>query len=354
VRRKPERGGFEGVALPGLVSSQDTIKTNCYVKALRKKGLILEKSHHFVKFRRLAAFPPTPQAALFSFRTGFGEVLPVSEHPTGPDALPTPTHPTTRRMNNAMRILFVSGEVAPFTQEYETAHLVRTLPERLFETGEYETRIMMPRYGIVSERRNRLHEVIRLSGAKIPMGNEEHTLDVKVASIPGIRLQVYFMDNNHYFKRKGIFEDKTGKLFPDNLDRALFFGRCAITTIRNLGWTPHIVHAFGWMSSFVPMLLRRAYLHDTQLQDTRIVYTPEQVPFQATCSAAFAHTMGLPQDETVIDQDPAAIGSAYADAVIFPPSIEPPFGAPQFGASPEDLLPQLTAVYEQVMSMVLA
>jgi hypothetical protein len=105
VRRKPERGGFEGVALPGLVSSQDTIKTNCYVKALRKKGLILEKSHHFVKFRRLVAFPPTPQAALFSFRTGFGEVLPVSEHPTGPDALtppPPPNHKTqekTRMVN---------------------------------------------------------------------------------------------------------------------------------------------------------------------------------------------------------------------------------------------------------------
>lgn len=255
-------------------------------------------------------------------------------------------------MNNAMRILFVSGEVAPFTQENETAHLVRTLPERLFETGEYETRIMMPRYGVVSERRNRLHEVIRLSGAKIPMGHDEHTLDVKVASIPGIRLQVYFMDNNHYFKRKGIFEDKTGKLFPDNLDRALFFGRCAITTIRNLGWTPHIVHAVGWMSSFVPLLLRTEYAHDTLLQETRTVYTPERVSFQTTCSAAFTHTMGLPQNDLVIDQDPTAIGSAYADAVIFPPSIEPTFAAPQFGETPEEMLPQLTAIYEQVMSLV--
>ena len=100
-------------------------------------------------------------------------------------------------MADAMRVLFISGEVAPFTEENEISWLVRHLPEQVHETGDFETRIMMPRYGIISERRNRLHEVIRLSGTEVEMGTERHTLKVKVASIPGIRLQVYFMDNNH-------------------------------------------------------------------------------------------------------------------------------------------------------------
>src|SRR5690606_32960794 len=101
-------------------------------------------------------------------------------------------------MANPMRILFVSDEVVPFTSSSVTANLVRLLPEQLQESGEYEVRIMMPRYGSISERKNRLHEVIRLSGTSIRMGQQSETLKVKVASIPGIRLQVYFMDNNAY------------------------------------------------------------------------------------------------------------------------------------------------------------
>ena len=159
-------------------------------------------------------------------------------------------------MANAMRVLFISGEVAPFTKESSVANLARKLPEFVHDTGEFETRIMMPRYGIISERRNRLHEVIRLSGREIPMGDASHTLKVKVASIPGIRLQVYFMDSVHYFKRKGIVADRDGKLFEDNAERSLFFGRSALETIRNLGWRPDVVHAFGWISGLVPWLLK--------------------------------------------------------------------------------------------------
>ena len=102
----------------------------------------------------------------------------------------------------------------------------------------------MPRYGTVSERRNRLHEVIRLSGSEITLGDHTETLRVKVASIPGIRLQVYFMDNDFYFKRKGIYRDRQGNLFADNLERSAFYARAVIRTIRNLGWQPDLVHAF--------------------------------------------------------------------------------------------------------------
>ena len=130
-----------------------------------------------------------------------------------------------------MRILYVSEEVAPFVCQSEIADLVRMLPEQLQERGDCEVRIMMPRYGLISERRNRLHEVIRLSGTAIQAGERTETLKVKVASIPGIRLQVYFMDNAHFFKRKGVHADQEGKTFEDNGQRALFFASSVFETI---------------------------------------------------------------------------------------------------------------------------
>jgi len=196
-------------------------------------------------------------------------------------------------MNNAMRVLFISGEVAPFTKETEVAGLARSLPEYVHDTGQFETRIMMPRYGIISERRNRLHEVIRLSGRDIKMGEEEHTLKVKVASIPGIRLQVYFMDSVYYFKRKGIIADRDGKLFDDNAQRALFFGRSALETIRNLGWKPDIVHAFGWISGLVPWLLRTEFAGDDLFTGTKCVYTPDDAPAEADVDESMAALMQL-------------------------------------------------------------
>ena len=249
-----------------------------------------------------------------------------------------------------MRTLFVSGEVAPFTQTSEAATLVRTLPERLHESGEVETRIMMPRYGIVSERRNRLHEVIRLSGTEIPMGEASETLKVKVASIPGIRLQVYFMDNNHLFKRKGIFADRQGKLFTDNLERALFFGRGVLETIRNLGWGPGVVHAFGWMSGLVPMLLKTEYAADPLFAETKLVYTPEEVDFEARFTAEQIATLGLPED--VIDLSPVQVGMAYADAILYPPSLEPEDDAVRFSEEPEEMTEQAISIYEQVLNGV--
>ncbi|GIV61601.1 MAG: glycogen synthase [Rhodothermaceae bacterium] len=225
-------------------------------------------------------------------------------------------------MTNAMRTLFVSGEVAPFTKDTELSEVALSLPARLFETGNYETRIMMPRYGIVSERKNRLHEVIRLSGTEIPLGDEKETLKVKVASIPGFRLQVYFMDNTRLFKRKGIFADKQGKLFPDNLERALFFGRGVIETIRSLGWAPDVVHTLGWISGLVPALLRTEYAADPLFQDAKILFTPQVVDFEARFTEAQCKRFGLPSD--LAGKTPVEIGLAHADAVLYPPSWEQP------------------------------
>jgi len=257
-------------------------------------------------------------------------------------------------IGKVMRILFISGEVAPFSNTSEIATLVRHLPEALFETGDYETRIMMPRYGTVSERRNRLHEVIRLSGSEIKLGDVTEVLKVKVASIPGIRLQVYFMDNQHYFKRKGIFADRQGVLFPDNLDRAAFYARSVIRTIRNLGWQPDYVHAFGWLSGFVPYVLRTEFAGDELFEDSKVIYTPETVSFDSRIESGHLQSLSLTDNKDLIGKAPTELGAMFADAVILPPSAESSPGTPQFSEDVDAQLGEATAVYEGLLSSVLA
>lgn len=253
-----------------------------------------------------------------------------------------------------MRILFVSDEVNPFSQSSGTATIVRHLPEQLHNEGGYEMRIMMPRYGIVSERRNRLHEVIRLSGTRIKMGNRTETLKVKVASIPGIRLQVYFMDNDYYFKRKGIYQTvQNSQLFEDNLERALFFGRASLETIRKLGWAPDIIHAFGWMSGFVPMLLQTEYAGDDIFGDTQSVFTPHPVSFDATIDEAFVETEGLADTLLLDGKDPNHVGNMFADATISLPQIEETTAsALSFTDTPGEQFEIARSVYEQLLSKV--
>jgi starch synthase len=213
-----------------------------------------------------------------------------------------------------MRVLFVAGEVAPFSQTTPAAQLIRELPERLQESGEFETRIMMPRYGTVSERRNRLHEVIRLSGAQIQVGPRTETLKVKVASIPGIRLQVYFIDNVHYFKRKGLFKDrKTEQVFEDNPQRALFFGRAALTTAQNLGWSPDIVHASGWIAGLVPLLVKTEFSANPLFAASKVVYTPDEAGVDARFSAEEATEAGMPVEIAGVEL--REVGASFADAV---------------------------------------
>jgi starch synthase len=215
----------------------------------------------------------------------------------------------------SMKVLFVAGEVAPFSDTTETARLMRTLPERLQEAHGVEPRIIMPRYGVVSERRNRLHEVIRLSGAEIPVGPDSDTLRVKVASIPGIRLQVYFMDSVEYFKRKGLHDNrKDGTAFDDNPARALFLARAALSTAHKLGWNPDVVHAAGWIGALVPHVLQS----DAALAGTKSVFTPDLVDgFEPVLSATEAAVLELP--EALGGLSLRAIGLTTADAVAYAP-----------------------------------
>lgn len=256
-------------------------------------------------------------------------------------------------MANPMRILFVSDEVAPFSARSITARLARYLPERLQESGDFEVRIMMPRYGTISERKNRLHEVIRLSGAEIDMVDRTETLKVKVASIPGIRLQVYFMDNNYYFKRKGVYASKQGELFDDNLERGLFFGRAALETIRSLGWEPDVVHGLGWLSGFVPLLLRTEFAGDPLFENVKILYTPGIEDLETAINDKFASAFDL--ESHTIGQEASEVGQSYADAVILPAPGESSVDRLRFDAEDIDAsVETLRLACEQVMSEVAA
>ncbi len=251
-----------------------------------------------------------------------------------------------------MKVLFVAGEVAPFSKTTPAARLIREVPERLQEFGDFETRIMMPRYGVVSERRNRLHEVIRLSGSEIAVGDRTETLKVKVASIPGIRLQVYFMDNVHYFKRKGLFDDrKTGTLFEDNPERALYFGRAALTTAENLGWAPDVVHASGWIAGLLPLLLKTEYAERELFARTKSVYTPDAAEVEVQFTAEQATAYGLPAD--LADRELREVGLAYADAVAYGAGRTGEDGTDLSG-DPDEAAERAAALYREIADEVAA
>ena len=244
-----------------------------------------------------------------------------------------------------MRVLYVAGEVAPFSETTDTAQLLRTLPEVLQEEKGIEPRIMMPRYGVVSERRNRLHEVIRLSGTKVPVGSDTDTLQVKVASIPGIRLQVYFMDSVAYFKRKGLYKDrKTDALFKDNPGRALYFARAALLTAQKLGWGPDIVHASGWIAAFVPHILQTEFADSEDFASARSVFTPDTIEgYEAMLTAEEAETLGLP--EAWGGKSLRQIGLESADRVAYADGDSGDVDGPVLAGEPSEMAAVAYALY---------
>lgn len=171
-----------------------------------------------------------------------------------------------------LRILYVSHEIFPFLESSQVANFVRRLPQAMQEKG-MEIRILVPRFGLINERKNRLHEVVRLSGINIPVGEEEKPLIIKVASIPNAKLQVYFIDNEDYFQRKHVFVDKDNKFYSDNDERAIFFCKGVLETVKKLGWSPDIVHCNDWMTSLIPLYLKTRYKMDPIFKETKSVFT---------------------------------------------------------------------------------
>ena len=186
----------------------------------------------------------------------------------------------------ASKILYVCQEITPYLPDSESALLCRALTQAMQERGN-EIRTFMPRYGCINERRHQLHEVIRLSGMNLIIDDNDHQLIIKVASIPSARVQVYFIDNDDYFSRKAMLTDEQGTCFPDNDERAIFFARGVLETVRKLRWTPTIVHCHGWLSSIVPVYLKRVFDDDPIFRDVKIVVSLYDDAFPGTLDATF-------------------------------------------------------------------
>jgi starch synthase len=168
------------------------------------------------------------------------------------------------------RVLYVSSEVLPYLPETEISSMSFEAP-RLVNNNSGQIRIFMPRYGNINERRHQLHEVIRLSGMNLVINDLDMPLIIKVASIPKERMQVYFIDNEDYFKRKATYADEEGNFYSDNDERAIFFAKGVIETVKKLNWSPDIIHVHGWLASFLPLYLRNYYGNEPLFENSRIV-----------------------------------------------------------------------------------
>ncbi|MEI6890302.1 MAG: glycogen/starch synthase [Bacteroidales bacterium] len=168
------------------------------------------------------------------------------------------------------KVLFVTQEITPYLKDSHMGMIGRYLPQGIQEKGR-EIRTFMPRYGNINERRNQLHEVIRLSGMNLIIDDTDHPLIIKVASIQQARMQIYFIDNEDYFQRKYTFHDKNNKFFSDNDERVIFYSRGVIETVKKLGWGPDIIHCHGWMTSLVPLYIKKAYNDNPLFTDTKII-----------------------------------------------------------------------------------
>lgn len=181
------------------------------------------------------------------------------------------------------KILYISQEIVPFVDETQVSNTSRFLPQAIQERG-MEIRTFMPKYGSINERRNQLHEVIRLSGMNLIIDDSDNSLIIKVASIQAARMQVYFIDNEDYFQKKHTLVDKKGKEYTDNDERSIFFVRGVMETIKKLRWVPDIIHCHGWFSALAPLYLKKGYVDDPCFSDAKVVmslYDEDfKVPFE--------------------------------------------------------------------------
>ena len=196
------------------------------------------------------------------------------------------------------RILYVSSEVVPYLAENEVSLMSYDVPKMINDQGG-QIRIFMPRYGNINERRHQLHEVIRLSGMNLVVNDLDMPLIIKVASIPKERIQVYFIDNDEYFKRKATFTDEEGVMFPDNDERAIFFAKGVVETVKKLNWVPDIIHVHGWMAAMLPVYMKHFYKNEALFSETKIVTSVYAQSFDGTLNKGMINKVkfdGVPAD----------------------------------------------------------
>ena len=224
--------------------------------------------------------------------------------------------------NSVKRVLFVNSEMCPYLPESSISKVGRFLPQGIQEKGK-EIRSFMPRYGCINERKNQLHEVIRLSGMNIIINDVDRPLVIKVASISAARMQVYFIDNEDYFHRKQVYFDESGEFFKDNGERAAFFARGVLETVKKLRWAPDVIHCQGWISHVLPLYLKKAYIDDPIFANSKVVLS-----LQDDTPALFGEDLkekvryaGIEDSDLNILSEPTGINLAklaanYSDAII--------------------------------------
>ncbi|MBR2300398.1 MAG: glycogen/starch synthase [Bacteroidaceae bacterium] len=172
----------------------------------------------------------------------------------------------------ANKILFITQEITPFVQESKIANIGRQLPQATQESG-HEIRIFSPKWGPINERRNQLHEVIRLSGMNLIIDDTDHPLIIKVASLQAARMQVYFIDNDDYFQNRLMAKDADGVEYSDNDERTIFFARGVLETVKKLRWCPDVIHCHGWISALVPIYVKSAYNEEPSFRESKVVFS---------------------------------------------------------------------------------
>lgn len=226
-------------------------------------------------------------------------------------------------MEETKKILYVCSEIFPYLPESDISKVGRYLPSGIQEKG-CGIRAFMPRYGLVNERRNQLHEVIRLSGMNLVIDGADHPLVIKVSSISAARMQVYFIDNEDYFHRKATDCNPEGEFFEDNDERAIFFAHGVLETVKKLRWKPDIVHCHGWISHLVPVMLKKLYSNDPLFENTKVVVTLYGDKVQEKFDKNFISKLessGLRKEDVDVAAGCDGIGLAklaalYADGVV--------------------------------------
>jgi len=223
------------------------------------------------------------------------------------------------------RILFIANEMSPYLELTEFSEIVNKLAIKANDSG-YEVRCIMPRFGTINERRHRLHEVVRLSGINISIENDDYPLQIKVASLPNARLQVYFLDNEDMFKRKFVFNDENDAWYDDNGIRSIFYCKGTLETVKKFGWPPDIIHCSGWMTGLIPMFLKTAYKKEPVFSNSKILYTLGQNTFKENLGADFLKLSTISNLIKEKDLEPYADcnnlamlkgAASYADALSF-------------------------------------
>lgn len=228
-------------------------------------------------------------------------------------------------MSTKKRILFIANEMSPYLELTDFAEIVNKLAVKSNDSG-MEVRCIMPRFGVINERRHRLHEVVRLSGINVTIDNDDYPLVIKVASLPNARLQIYFLDNEDFFKRKSIFHDEKENWFDDNGLRTVLFCKGALETVKKFGWPPDIIHCSGWMTGLIPMFIKNAYKKEPVFSNSKIVYSIGQTTFKEKLGSDFIKIAAINDHITKKELEPFKEsnnlamfrgGATYADAITF-------------------------------------